>query len=53
MSDGVPLFEFAGQRPQLPAVAERKGPQGVKAFRRQKNRTSIDGLPGLRGVGEE
>jgi hypothetical protein len=50
---GVPLFEFAGQRKQLPAYAERKGPQGMEAYKRRKNRTSIDSLPGLRGAGEE
>jgi hypothetical protein len=50
---GVPLFEFADQRKQLPAYAERKGPQGMEACKRQKNRTSIDGLPGLRGVQDE
>lgn len=47
---GVPLFEFAGQRTQLPAYAERKGPQGMDRYKRQKSRESIDGLPGLRGV---
>lgn len=47
---GVPLYEFAGQRKQLVAYAERKGRQGMEAYKRQKNRTSIDGLPGLRGA---
>jgi hypothetical protein len=46
---GVPLFEFAGQRTQLPAWAGRKGAEGLARYRRQKNRESIDGLPGLRG----
>jgi hypothetical protein len=49
---GVPLFEFAGQRKQLPAYAERKGPEGMGAYKRKKNRESIDGLPGLRGAEE-
>ncbi len=48
---GVPLFEFAGQRTQLPAWAGRKGAEGLARYRRQKNRESIDGLPGLRGQG--
>jgi hypothetical protein len=42
---GVPMFEFAGERKQLTAYAERKGPQGMEAYKRKKNRESIDGLP--------
>jgi hypothetical protein len=49
---GVPLFEFASERTQLAAWARRKGEEGIDRYKRQKNRTSIDGLPGLRG-GEE
>ena len=49
---GVPLFEFAGQRTQLPAWAGRKGAEGLTQYKRQKNRESIDGLPGLRQTGE-
>jgi hypothetical protein len=47
--DGVPLFEYVGQRRQQPAWAGRKGAEGVARYRGQKNRQSIDGLPGLRG----
>lgn len=43
----VPLFKFEGQRTQLLAAAEKKGPEGVADFCRQRNATSIDGLPGL------
>ncbi len=47
---GVPLFTFKEQRDQLPAWAERKGEEGVIAYRMEKNRVSIDGLPtGLSG----
>nr|WP_239579468.1 pyridoxamine 5'-phosphate oxidase family protein [Microlunatus panaciterrae] len=42
---GVPLLDYVGERDLLPAHMERKGPEGVAAYRRQKNRTSIDGLP--------
>jgi len=49
---GVPLFEYAGERPQLAAWAERKGEDGIDRYKRQKNRESIDGLPGLRGVAD-
>ena len=43
----VPLFEFAGERPQLCAWADKKGEEGLRHYRAEKNRTSIDGLPGL------
>jgi hypothetical protein len=45
---GVPLFQYVGQRRQLPAWAVRKGTEGIARYQRQKNRQSIDGLPGLR-----
>ena len=46
---GVPLYDYRGERPQLPAWAGRKGPAGVARYQAEKNRQSIDGLPGLRG----
>ena len=48
---GVPLYAFQEERRQLPAWAERKGADGLRAYQRDENRTSIDGLPGLRGDG--
>lgn len=42
---GVPLYAFREHRDQLPAWAERKGEAGVLAYRTEKNRVSIDGLP--------
>lgn len=45
---GVPRFEYAGERPQLPAWAARKGPDAVRAYRAEKNAVSIDGLPALK-----
>ena len=42
----VPLFKFVGQRDLLDKWATRKGPEGVAAYREEKNQTSIDGLPG-------
>ena len=42
---GVPLYAFQAQREQLPAWAERKGNAGLVAYRAEKNRVSIDGLP--------
>ncbi len=44
---GVPLLQYEGERPQLHAWANKKGPEGLKSYRQEKNRQSIDGLPGL------
>ena len=44
---GVPRFRFEAERPQLAEWAARKGESGVIAYRREKNRASIDGLPGV------
>lgn len=43
----VPLFEFRGERTQLDDWAAHKGPDGLRAYRAEKNAKSIDGLPGL------
>jgi Pyridoxamine 5'-phosphate oxidase len=50
---GVPLFEYAGERSQLVAWADRKGPEGIAEYKCQKNQQSIDGLPGLKHVAEQ
>lgn len=42
---GVPLYEFQRERPTLKEWAEKKGDEGLKAYREEKNLTSIDGLP--------
>ncbi|HYO96806.1 MAG TPA: pyridoxamine 5'-phosphate oxidase family protein [Polyangiaceae bacterium] len=44
---GVPVYEFKHERQQLVRWAERKGPDGIARYQAQKNRVSIDGLPGL------
>ena len=44
---GVPLMKFEGVRTQHFAWAEKKGPDGLKTYRREKNSRSIDGLQGL------
>jgi hypothetical protein len=44
---GVPLYQHEGPRDQLPKWAERKGADGVAAYVREKNATSIDGLPAV------
>jgi hypothetical protein len=45
---GVPLFEFEGNRSQLPDWVARKGPEALHEYQIQKNRISIDGLQALR-----
>jgi len=44
---GVPLLSYEGERDQLLQWAERRGPDGLVEYRREKNAASIDGLPGL------
>jgi len=44
---GVPLLKYEGERTQLIAWARKKGPEGLKTYRHEKNRQSVDGLPGL------
>jgi len=43
----VPRFAYKDERTQLLDWADRKGPDGLKTYRRDKNARSIDGLPGL------
>jgi hypothetical protein len=44
---GVPLFKYEGERTQLQAWARKRGVEGLKEYRQQKNRRSIDGLEGV------
>jgi predicted pyridoxine 5'-phosphate oxidase superfamily flavin-nucleotide-binding protein len=46
---GVPLLEYESERDQLRKFAERRGPDGLVAYRAENNAASIDGLPGLGG----
>jgi hypothetical protein len=48
---GVPLFDYVGQRTTLRRWAEHKGEAGLAEYRRQKNASSLDGLP--TGLAEE
>jgi hypothetical protein len=41
----VPLMDYVGQRDNLITWAEAQGPDGLVAYRAEKNRRSIDGLP--------
>ena len=44
---GVPLLQYEGERSQLLAWADKLGPEGLKAYRREKNCQSIDQISGL------
>ena len=44
---GVPVMELVGERDLLRLNAQRRGPEGMAAYRAQKNAVSIDGLPGV------
>lgn len=43
----VPRYEYVGERDQLTKSNEKKGPEGLRKYRNEKNAASIDGLPGL------
>ncbi len=42
---GVPFHDYVGERPTMDKWAEAKGPEGIDAYQRQKNQTSLDGFP--------
>lgn len=44
---GVPVMDFVGERDLLLLNAEKKGQDGLQAYRAEKNAQSIDALPGL------
>jgi hypothetical protein len=46
---GVPLMTFDRHRDNMARWAEAKGPDGLKAYREEKNALSLDGLSGLGG----
>ena len=50
---GVPRLDYAGERGQLCQWAEKKGPEGVRRYQREKNRLSIDGKPTDAGSADE
>lgn len=50
---GVPRFEFVADRSTLLDWAEKKGSSGVAEYQRNKNRTSLDGLPGMHDAPRE
>ena len=44
---GVPRMDFIADRDIMRPWAEKKGPDGLDAYRAQKNARSLDGLPAL------
>jgi len=44
---GVPVMDFVEDRDIMRPWAEKKGPDGLEAYRAQKNARSLDGLPAL------
>src|ERR1017187_6124136 len=47
---GVPLMEFVGHRGLMAEWADRKGEDGMRAYRESHNTHSLDGLPGLKTI---
>ena len=47
---GVPVMPFARHRDNLDHWTSTKGEDGLSDYRAEKNRSSIDGLPGLPGL---
>lgn len=47
---GVPLFDYVGERGALAKWSASKDEQAMAAYQAQKNRMSINGLPGLESV---
>lgn len=42
---GVPEFDYQGERRALTLWAEKRGPDGIREYWAERNRSSIDGLP--------
>ena len=46
----VPCYDFVAPRTVLDDFGHKLGPEGLAEYRARKNRTSVDGLPGMDGV---
>jgi hypothetical protein len=42
---GVPIFDYQGQRDQLRTWSMKKGQDGIRQYWKDKNETSLDGVP--------
>jgi hypothetical protein len=47
---GVPLLKYEADRTELPVWCRKRGEKGLEIYRKEKNRRSIDSLPGIRDV---
>ena len=47
---GIPVYTYEAPRTQLTQWAEKRGVEGISAYKRERNRESLDGLPGLRNL---
>ncbi len=47
----VPFYEYTGERESLIRWAEKQGTDGIEAYHREKNTTSLDALPTPLGQG--
>ena len=47
---GVPLLQYERNRAELPEWCRKRGQEGLKIYRKEKNRQSIDRLPGVSDV---
>lgn len=47
---GVPLYDYTGERDHAQKWAEKKGPEGLTAYKKEKNLVSLDGLPTALGI---
>lgn len=50
---GVPMLDYAAERPTLGRWAEAKGAEGLERYRAEQNRFSMDGLPTSRWAADE
>jgi hypothetical protein len=41
----VPFFEYQGEREMLTTWAQKKGPEGIEKYWKEKNSVSLDGKP--------
>lgn len=49
----VPLYEYLGERDHAQKWAEKKGPDGLKEYKKEKNLLSLDGLPTALGIEQD
>ena len=42
---GVPYYQYTGERDHAHKWADKKGPEGLEEYKKEKNLVSLDGLP--------